>query len=196
MRPPASVPEPGAEGGGATANPRGLPKLACPAAETVRCSPMGNRGEGATTADGPILNSPVLCIAACTSGGGPITVAEGTLIPARPDVAPIPSSGAGATAEVCPKPSRRDVDAPWPISGGGATIEVSPVGTVSPECPVEARGITGGTRLEAVTPEPIRLGRAGPFNFTSGAVRTACACSGATRIEPLLAVSRFFPMLG
>ena len=65
MRPPPDmVPTPEADGVGGTASPERLPKLACPDEAIVRCSPMGNFGEGATTAEGPMLNSPVLRIPA------------------------------------------------------------------------------------------------------------------------------------
>jgi hypothetical protein len=114
-------------------------------------------------------------------GAGPITVAEGMLIPARPDEAPGPSSGAGATTEACAKPTRRDVNVPWPIvpwpiSGGGATIEVRPAGTVNLGCSMDANG-TGGTRFE-----PIKFRRAAPFSFMSGAFRAAWVLSDFTRI--------------
>ena len=58
---------------------------------------MGNRGEGATTADGPMLTSPTLRITACTTGGGAITVAPGTFITRFEEATP--GSGTGATPE-------------------------------------------------------------------------------------------------
>ena len=85
------------DGGGGTASAIGLPRLPLAMREKAVCSAVGNLGAGATTAKGPMLMSPILRIAACTTGGGPTIDALGIWITRFEE--PNPVSSAGATAE-------------------------------------------------------------------------------------------------
>ena len=77
----------------------GLPSVPRAIAETVLCSNMGNWGAGLTTADSPMLTSPILRIEPGTEGGGAMTPAwdAAVALDCRGEIPA--SSGSGATAE-------------------------------------------------------------------------------------------------
>ena len=188
-RPSAKVPERGADGAGGTANASVLPRIDCGPTGIVRCSPTGNRGEGATTVAGPMLMSPSLCIEACRTGGGAMMAVPGTLITRFDETTP--GSGAGATPEACGRPSRRDVA--WLTSGAGATTEFGLAGprfvcASDRDDRIDPSGIIGGTRFDGSHDWWCDAFELDVRRFHAA----AWACSGATRIEPRLADSAGF----
>ena len=101
-RPPDNVRERGSQAEGGTAHAIRLPVADWRAPEIGCCSPIGNRGAGATTAVAPILMSPTLRTKACTRGAGATTAVLGTVT--RRFEETIPGSEAGATPEACSRP--------------------------------------------------------------------------------------------
>jgi hypothetical protein len=104
-RPVAVFPEPPTVGGGGTTEAFAPPRPFFALPDTAPCSCAGNAGAGATASECPMLTSPTLRIEPCTVGGGATTAEFGAATGCRDD--PAPTSGAGATAGACGKPSRR-----------------------------------------------------------------------------------------
>ena len=176
MRPPPDMVPAHAEadGVGGTASPDRTANAACPDEEIVRCSPIGNCGEGATTADRANVDSPVVAHRSLHHGRGPDHSRRGTVIQARSDETHRQARVPGQSPEACARPSRREADVPGPVQSRAAEPRPrsDPLARSIAKRPVEASGITGGTKFEA-----IKLGRAGPFSLRSGAFRAAWALS-------------------